>query len=982
MSNTDKVSGLETTHSERKPTGMFRDALCYGLPDAALMKRDISVAIHESAIISTYGWKTRTMPLADFLQRLAHHANGQKEGSGFMQGGLDGVQRIKSAVTGMDIIAFDFDSGVSMNTVANTIEQQGRFGLLYTSYNDGKTEQEILVSEIAKKLRIDADDVNLEAARQYLLEHKGMLPAALENLERIVCEDTDHGFFHTPHGPVIRVRHAPVERFRLVMPLAKRFEFRSGLNIAEVQRDWSNAYRGLGEELGGNVDPSCVDVTRAFYFPRCKKGMQQNHAIWIVGGEAVDMDRVARVQPVRKAAAARDVDPVTGYSPAKEWKTPGLGKFLSDNRLGFRSCEFFAEYCENSTDLVSKMQGDCPNADEHTDSHDPAKRGGFWACDAVDSEKGEWFIAKCSHNSCSGMTGPDFVDIICERHGLTLDDLRENWVDEVLIGDLSQMSSAAAPVSAAPPINTSELEAKIDKLKNTSGPSAVRAVCAAIAEALPGDDAASELARTELADQLSRKMRGGAEDKARYRQLCTPEPIRKKQAAAAAAAKTGTERALDGVNARFALAEIGNGLAFIKKPSEPGGDVKIWDQSDFRLALRPEKITVVRNGDPQEKPIAEVWEEWSGRDYYPNGCVFEPGETVAGAFNLFTGWPVLERRPHGSWKRLKRHLFNNVCDRDKHAFRWFLVWLAEIIQRPSKKSGTALVLRGEQGVGKSLLFDQVMPQLLGRYAAVIGDRDSIGARFNSEHQGKLLVTFEEAFFVGDHGAVQSLKHMITGATRRIEPKGVDAFFVANHSRFVLISNEEQAIKADLGERRYAVFEVSTRRQRDRAYFGAIMTEMEDGGFAAMFDDLMNLDAERYLDGGFEGLRDIPETDALIEQKMMAMSVVEERLIEIIRTRRIGIYPAFPLSETEPTKVPVDRIMAHLQTGDGLTTMDKHNLKPAKVRRMVERLWGILPDDRANVMSMDGKSYRYWTVPPLPECRERLRGLGLSGFLEE
>lgn len=523
------------------------------------------------------------------------------------------------------------------------------------------------------------------------------------------------------------------------------------------------------------------------------------------------------------------------------------------------------------------------------------------------------------------------------------------------------------------------LESKIGALKATATPSQIKDACLAVAEAISGTDEEADGLRAQFAALICKKVRADNKaEKDRIRTLCTPATVK----AAEAEKKSLFVRTLEGVNARFALAEIGNGLAFIKKPDEPGGEPKIWDAADFRLALKPEKVVEFVAGEPREKPVSEVWEEWPGRDYYAKGCVFEPGEETQGSYNLFTGWPVLAREQKGSWKGLRRHLFNNVCNRDKRAYRWLLVWLAEIVQRPSKKSGTALVLRGEQGVGKSFCFDKVMPKLLGRYAAVIGDRDSIGARFNAEHQGKLLVTFEEAFFVGDHGAVQSLKHMITGTTRRIEPKGVDAFFVSNHARFVLISNEEMVIRADLGERRYAVFEVSTRRQRDKAYFGAIVEELEAGGYAAMFDDLMNLDAERYLEGGFEGLRDVPETDALLEQKMMNMGAIEERLIAIIRDGWIDLAHPVRLSEDEPTNIPVDKLMEYLRQTEGLFLNEARNLKPAKVRRLVERLWGVSSDTRDNVMKQEGKSYRYWTVPPLTECRARLRGLGLAGFLDE
>ena len=51
--------------------------------------------------------------------------------------------------------------------------------------------------------------------------------------------------------------------------------------------------------------------------------------------------------------------------------------------------------------------------------------------------------------------------------------------------------------------------------------------------------------------------------------------------------------------------------------------------------------------------------------------------------------------------------FENVCDGIEARFRYVIGWLAQMIQQPQTKPGIALVLRGEEGVGKTLVGEAI-----------------------------------------------------------------------------------------------------------------------------------------------------------------------------------------------------------------------------------------------------------------------------------
>ena len=73
------------------------------------------------------------------------------------------------------------------------------------------------------------------------------------------------------------------------------------------------------------------------------------------------------------------------------------------------------------------------------------------------------------------------------------------------------------------------------------------------------------------------------------------------------------------------------------------------------------------------------------------------------------------------------------------------------------------------------------------------------------------------------------------------------------------------VPASIDERRWAVFEALDIHQGDRAYFRAIVEQMESGGLAAMLHELLRRDIS-----GFE-VRDVPPTAALQAQKALSLT---------------------------------------------------------------------------------------------------------------
>ena len=77
-----------------------------------------------------------------------------------------------------------------------------------------------------------------------------------------------------------------------------------------------------------------------------------------------------------------------------------------------------------------------------------------------------------------------------------------------------------------------------------------------------------------------------------------------------------------------------------------------------------------------------------------------------------------------------------------------MTWIAHIFQRPGEKPGTAVVIRGDKGAGKSTVAEW-LGAALGRYALDLADDKLLTGQFNAHQQGKLFVISEESTWAGD-----------------------------------------------------------------------------------------------------------------------------------------------------------------------------------------------------------------------------------------
>jgi hypothetical protein len=345
-----------------------------------------------------------------------------------------------------------------------------------------------------------------------------------------------------------------------------------------------------------------------------------------------------------------------------------------------------------------------------------------------------------------------------------------------------------------------------------------------------------------------------------------------------------------------------------------------------------------------------------------DGITFHPDPRhVAGppgALNLWRGFAV-EPRAGGSYTVFRDHLLTNVARGDKALFQWIFGWFAQMVQQPRLKPGTAIVLRGGMGVGKTKVgevFGSLMP---ANYMLVDDDRYVTG-NFNIHLVACLLLQADEATWAGDRAAGGQLKGLVTAETRMLEAKGVDPVVMPNFTRLVMTSNDDWVVPAGKDERRFAVFDVDPRCAQNHEYFAEMMAELDAGGREALLADLLAFDLSTV------NVRVIPRTSGLLEQKIRSLDPIEAWLLDRLKagrpTRKLDHWPEFISTEAwcDDYVASNERIGVRRKA-----TETQFGMKIAKLLPGLRRGRSTVPMEGSAAVE---RRHGYW-LPPLDECRE-------------
>jgi hypothetical protein len=122
---------------------------------------------------------------------------------------------------------------------------------------------------------------------------------------------------------------------------------------------------------------------------------------------------------------------------------------------------------------------------------------------------------------------------------------------------------------------------------------------------------------------------------------------------------------------------------------------------------------------------------------------------------------------------------------------------------PNKEN--AIVLIGDQGIGKDFIVDYFSDYVIGRnlVSRMTGIGEAINS-FNSTLRSKVLCVVNEMASTREafRSNFDKIKPHISNTTQMINQKGIDAYSVENISSWLFLSNHEDVLYLEKGDRRY------------------------------------------------------------------------------------------------------------------------------------------------------------------------------------
>ncbi len=326
------------------------------------------------------------------------------------------------------------------------------------------------------------------------------------------------------------------------------------------------------------------------------------------------------------------------------------------------------------------------------------------------------------------------------------------------------------------------------------------------------------------------------------------------------------------LNIKYAVVPIGNKMSILNIVKD---DIRFFSTGDFNLALQNRTAIDDSGTDPKQISASKWWLKHPERKEYKKVDFIPTAETLDGVFNMWKGFAV---KPKGGLEKIP--LFHElldevICSGNEKWALYLWGWLAHMVQFPKEKPSVAVVLRSDaQGVGKSR-FAEYVGSLIGRHFRTVTHGRHIHGNFNSHLKDTLLLFGDEAVWGGAKSAESVLKQLITEPSMLIEMKGKDAFEVRSYLRLMLATNSEWAAPVGLTDRRYFVLNVANSRKNDHDFFKNLKYEQTHGGSEALLQALMDFDLS-----DFE-VRNIPETPARLDQKLLSMDILQKWWLDVL-----------------------------------------------------------------------------------------------------
>jgi hypothetical protein len=231
-------------------------------------------------------------------------------------------------------------------------------------------------------------------------------------------------------------------------------------------------------------------------------------------------------------------------------------------------------------------------------------------------------------------------------------------------------------------------------------------------------------------------------------------------------------------------------------------------------------------------------------------------KNIYNLWNDFAGEKMLDdyEEKQDELQQILKHILI-LCDNEEHISKYFIQWMAQMLQFPAVKSICPTFISRE-GAGKGTLL-QILRRLMGSKKVLESTKPSrdVWGNFNGVMKNSFLVNLNELTAKETTESEGVIKGLITDNALQINEKGVNQYEVKSYHRFIVTTNKEEPIKTKFGDRRNFIIRSSDELCGKKGYFDDIYKIIEDDDvIATLYNYLMKLP---YME--MFNLLDIPQT---------------------------------------------------------------------------------------------------------------------------
>jgi hypothetical protein len=241
------------------------------------------------------------------------------------------------------------------------------------------------------------------------------------------------------------------------------------------------------------------------------------------------------------------------------------------------------------------------------------------------------------------------------------------------------------------------------------------------------------------------------------------------------------------------------------------GVLVIMNKTNF--TIRWEELTFLKkkfmnnNFIEVEEPFIKTWFYDKDKRVYDNYDFLPPPlDCPDYVYNMWKGFPIIHNKAEPLDCKEITELIWVVSGKNQGCYDYFMNWLAQMVQHPAVKTGTAMLLKSKQGAGKGTIV-QIMRRIMGEYCTETSDPQlNIFGTHGNSHIGKILVSIDEVDNSDTCKILGKLKNIITSDKCVYNEKGLKQVEVNNMCRFIFTTNKPIPINLEQGDRRYCLIE--------------------------------------------------------------------------------------------------------------------------------------------------------------------------------